>query len=74
MGYEVILPNFSDEFTFEEKIRSHKLEDAFEVNELSLESQEKLKNSDALLVLNYEEEKEGFIYKIILSKLFFRNS
>ena len=60
MGYETILPNFYDTPMIEEEIKQNKSkEEHIEFCKRSfLESQEKAKESDAILVLNFEREKQ----------------
>ena len=64
MGYEVILPNFYDTPMIEEEIKENKSkEEHIEFCRKSfLESQNKAKESDAILVLNFEREKQVNIF------------
>lgn len=65
MGYETILPNFYDTPMIEEEIKENRSkEDHIEFCRKSfLESQFKAKESDAILVLNFEIKKPINIYK-----------
>lgn len=65
MGYETILPNFYDTPMIEEEIKENRSkEDHIEFCRKSfLESQFKAKESDAILVLNFERKKPINIYK-----------
>lgn len=60
MGYETILPNFYDTPMIEEEIKQNKSkEEHIEFCKKSfLESQEKARYCDAILVLNFEREKQ----------------
>lgn len=60
LGYEVILPNFYDTPMIEEEIKQNKSkEEHIEFCKKSfLESQAKAQESDAILVLNFEREKQ----------------
>jgi len=64
MGYEVILPNFFDTPMIEEEIKKElsKEEHIDFCRKSFLESQEKSRNSDIILVLNFDKEKDGKIY------------
>lgn len=64
MGYEVILPNFYDTPMIEEEIKQNKIkEEHIEFCKKSfLESQKKAKDSDAILVLNFDRVKPICIY------------
>jgi len=65
MGYEIILPNFYDTPMIEDEIKEPgSKEDHIEFGKKSfLESQKKSKESDAILVLNFEREKEINVYR-----------
>lgn len=65
MGYETILPNFYDTPMVEEEIKenSSKEEHIEFCKKSYLESQRKAKESDAILVLNFEREKEINVYR-----------
>ena len=64
MGYETILPNFYDTPMIEEKIKEKSKEEHIEFCKKSfLESQNKAKESDAILVLNFDKEKQININK-----------
>ena len=65
MGYETILPNFYDMPMIEEEIKENKSKkEHIEFCRKSfLESQEKAKESDAILVLNFEREKEINVFR-----------
>ena len=64
MGYEVILPNFYDTPMIEEEIKVNKSkEEHIEFCKKSfLESQKKAKESDAILVLNFDRVKPIYAY------------
>ena len=65
LGHEVILPNFFDTPMIEEEIKSTQTKEEhidFCRNSF-LESQEKAKNSDAILVANFDKEKHGVVYE-----------
>lgn len=65
MGYEVMLPNFYDTPMIEEEIKENKSkEEHIEFCRKSfLESQNKAKESDAILVLNFEREKQINVFR-----------
>ena len=65
MGYEVMLPNFYDTPMIEEEIKQNKSkEEHIEFCRKSfLESQNKAKESDAILVLNFEREKQINVFR-----------
>lgn len=65
MGYEVILPNFYDTPMIEEEIKQNNTkEEHIEFCKKSfLESQKKAKECDAILVLNFEREKQINIFR-----------
>ena len=65
MEYEVMLPNFYDTPMIEEKIKENKSkEEHIEFCRKSfLESQNKAKESDAILVLNFEREKQINVFR-----------
>ena len=65
LGYEVILPNFYDTPMIEEEIKENKSkEEHIEFCRKSfLESQNKAKESDAILVLNFEREKQINVFR-----------
>ena len=60
MGYETILPNFYDTPMIEEEIKeNNSVEEHIEFSKKSfLESSKKAKESDAILVLNFDREKQ----------------
>ena len=64
MGYQVILPNFIEDSMMEERIKKEFTKEdhiAFCRNSF-LQSQEKVKNSDAIFVLNKDKIKDGVVY------------
>ena len=65
LGHEVILPNFFDTPMIEEEIKENKSkEEHIEFCRKSfLESQNKAKESDAILVLNFEREKQINVFR-----------
>lgn len=64
LGYQVILPNCFDDPFIEEKIKTDmtKEEHVEFCRNSFLESMEKVKLSDAILVVNIDKEKDGVIY------------
>lgn len=65
MGHEVVLPNFFDTPMIEEEIKLNmSKEEHIEFCRKSfLESQEKSKNSDAILIANFDKQKNGEVLK-----------
>lgn len=65
IGYEVLLPNFFDTPMIEEEIKTNltKEQHVDFCRKSFLESQAKTKNSDAILVANFDKEKDGVIYE-----------
>ena len=63
-GIEVFLPNTYDNPKLEQEMwdQGSKAHKEFKARMFKL-SEEKIKNVDALLVLNYDKEKDGIVYK-----------
>lgn len=62
-GYEVVLPNCYDEPVTNEDNKKMKDEEFFSFfKEMYYESRDKIGEIDALLVLNFDKEKDGIVY------------
>ena len=63
-GYEVVLPNCYDEPVTNEDNKKMNDEEYFNFfKEMYYESRDKISDIDAILVLNFDKEKDGVVYK-----------